>query len=283
MNSEEWEKYYRQYGNPDHIPHYPDWPNHPHADWPHWRGHRWNDTEPAHEVPWDWDCCRPDESDCICVTSADADLWNSYSGLSALTGFEPDMIASAVSAYSALPDMKPIQDMYYDVSANSAVWNSAGYVPNVYENLSILFSAVNEKADASALSSFHVWTDSQKIAWEQGIPGDYSGTIYGDGTFDRPLRIHKNLAMAAMLVADATNNYSETLISRNDYNNITGDINELNRQVNNNQINISENRYLIELLINGMGSGYSGLKWVRGPVSMDVSRAHPDTMYYWQS
>ena len=282
MKREEWNRYYRSYG-PDGIPHYPDWPNQPHADWPHWRGYQWNDTEPAMEVPWDVNCCRPDDSDCICVTSGDAERWNSYSALSGLTAFDPDMIASAVSAYKDLPDLEHYEDLLFDVSANSGIWNSAGYVPNIYENLSAMCNAINEKVDLSAVSSFHVWTDSQKFAWEQGIPGDYSGTLYGDGTFDRPLRVHKNIAIASMLVAEATDNYQLPLVKTEDVDNIVSSVNVLNTKIETNATNIQRNTELIEMLLNGYTPTGTDLAWKHQEVTLEESKRTPRIMYYWTS
>ena len=161
MTEQEWmDMYYRHYG-PDNVPHFPDWPNMPHADWPRWGWRRWNDSEPAHEVPWDYDCCNHGESDCICVTSADADLWNSYSSLSGLLAFNPDDLSAA------LANADTIEDLSGFVSANSGIWLSAGYVPNIYENISALYDALNDKVDysamESAMSSYHVWTDSEVL------------------------------------------------------------------------------------------------------------------------
>lgn len=214
MTEQEWmDMYYRHYG-PDNVPHFPDWPNMPHADWPRWGWRRWNDSEPAHEVPWDYDCCNHGESDCICVTSADADLWNSYSSLSGLLAFNPDDLSAA------LANADTIEDLSGFVSANSGIWLSAGYVPNIYENISALYDALNDKVDysamESAMSSYHVWTDSEVMAYDAGRYGDFSGTLIGIGTYERPLRVSKYIAKAVAAVEEATNNYTIPLAAKFD-------------------------------------------------------------------
>ena len=202
------------YDNPSHVPHFPDWPNVPYADWPRTRFHRWNDSEPANVQPWWQDCCEPYDNPCVCVTSADVDLWNSYSGLSGLTAFDPETISAAVSSYSSisaqLEQFSGWDDLKYGydvLSANSGMWNSAGYIPNIYENLSALASG---KLDVTAS---RVWTDSLKLSHEAGIFGDFSGTIVGDGTYERPLRVSKEIAKAIGIIDDATNGFQTGLVN----------------------------------------------------------------------
>lgn len=203
--------------SPDNIPHYPDWPYAPHADWPHGYSRRWNDTEPAHVVPYPVDCCYPGESDCICVTSADMTLWNSYSGLSGLTAFDPETLSAIYEKVEDMDDYSAVRDTYYTVSANSAIWNSAAYVPNIYENLSALYDNINLKADYSAISAYcdigehndgtmgrndlKIWSDSLKDYY-YGDRAPHDMTIVGDGSFERPLRVGRDIVIGAMAVND---------------------------------------------------------------------------------
>ena len=281
MTEQEWmDMYYRHYG-PDNVPHFPDWPNMPHADWPRWGWRRWNDSEPAHEVPWDYDCCNHGESDCICVTSADADLWNSYSSLSGLLAFNPDDLSAA------LANADTIEDLSGFVSANSGIWLSAGYVPNIYENISALYDGLNDKADASAvsaaLSSYHVWTDSEKLAHEAGYYGDFSGTIIGIGTYERPLRVSKYVSEAVELICEACKDKNDPLANMSDINKLQKDVSAVNDSLNNLGAGVSENRELIEMLINRIhGGGSENLPWwINKRVSLEESKDAQNTFYYW--
>lgn len=241
--------------DPSHIPHFPDWPNVPYADWPRTRFHRWNDSEPANVQPWWQDCCEPYENPCVCVTSADVDLWNSYSGLSGLTALNPNDISAALSAYddlsARLDQMSGYEDLEYGyalMSANSGIWNSAGYVPNIYENLSALASG---KLDASAV---HVWTDSEKIAYDTGAYGNYSGTLVGIGTYERPLRASMYLMSAVASVDIATSGYKVKLANLVHYDEIKKDIDALNKKVTAISGDVSENRRLLEWILDHMNN-----------------------------
>lgn len=238
--------------DPSHIPHFPDWPNVPYADWPRTRFHRWNDSEPANVQPWWQDCCNPYENPCVCVTSADVDLWNSYSGLSGLTAFDASALSAAFSALDDMYDYSALREGYYTMSANSAVWNSAGYVPNIYDNLSALYDYLNDKADYSAFSAFHVWTDSEKMAKEAGAYGDYSGTMVGLGTYERPLRVSQYVIKAVAAVDIATSGYNTKLANVDAYDKLQKDIDVLNRKIDAVSATVDNNRMLIEWILNHM-------------------------------
>lgn len=281
MTEQEWmDMYYRHYG-PDNVPHFPDWPNMPHADWPRWGWRRWNDSEPAHEVPWDYDCCNHGESDCICVTSADADLWNSYSSLSGLLAFNPDDLSAA------LANADTIEDLSGFVSANSGIWLSAGYVPNIYENISALYDALNDKVDYSAMESamlsYHVWTDSEVMAYDAGRYGDFSGTLIGIGTYERPLRVSKYIAKAVAAVEEATNNYTIPLASADSVDKLQGQITQLNGKINRAFSGIQVNHDNIEMLAN-LSAKFNDEHhppMYNYKVSLEESRSTPDNIYYW--
>ena len=281
MTEQEWmDMYYRHYG-PDNVPHFPDWPNMPHADWPRWGWRRWNDSEPAHEVPWDYDCCNHGESDCICVTSADADLWNSYSSLSGLLAFNPDDLSAA------LANADTIEDLSGFVSANSGIWLSAGYVPNIYENISALYDALNDKVDfsamESAMSSYHVWTDSEVMAHDAGRYGDFSGTLVGIGTYERPLRVSKYISQAVAAVEEATNGFTSPLASGVSIDGLQEQISKVNSELDNAKTEIKINHDDIQFLANLSGAFKDELhpEMDNKKVSLEESLGTPSIMYYW--
>lgn len=123
----------------------PDWPGPGyHPDWPHYRhSYYWNDSEYAHNIPFDEDCCPDYPDDCVCVTSGDVNKWNSYSALYDL---------SAVSALSAVSGLKvdAINGVISTVEDNIDIWSSAAYVPTLSANIDLLFSAINDKLDITA-------------------------------------------------------------------------------------------------------------------------------------
>ena len=268
--------------DPSHIPHYPDWPNMPYADWPRSRFHRWNDSEPANVQPWWNDCCDDTQNPCVCVTSADVDRWNTYSSLSGLVDFDASGIsaglASALSALDNMQDYDQIRDCYYTVSANSAVWNSAGYVPNIYDNLSAIYDSLNTKLSG-------VWTDSRKMAHEAGIYGDYNGTIVGDGSYERPLRVGPEIAKAAATVEIATKGFQTGLVNQEQVSAVQRDINTLADNVDYVAGEASGNRVLIEWILNHLSGEYHwadlSAGWRKGPVSKETSKANPEVFYYW--
>lgn len=239
--------------SPDNIPHYPDWPYAPHADWPHGYSRRWNDTEPAHVVPYPVDCCYPGESDCICVTSADMTLWNSYSGLSGLTAFDPETLSAIYEKVEDMDDYSAVRDTYYTVSANSAIWNSAAYVPNIYENLSALYDNINLKADYSAISAYcdigkhndgtmgrndlKIWSDSLKDYY-YGDRAPHDMTIVGDGSFDRPFRVGRDIVMGAMAVNDVI--HSGGLVSQLELSDVKKSISANDSHIRKNTSEIAE-------------------------------------------
>lgn len=271
------------YDNPSHVPHFPDWPNVPYADWPRTRFHRWNDSEPANVQPWWQDCCEPYDNPCVCVTSADVDLWNSYSGLSGLTAFDPETISAAVSSYSSisaqLEQFSGWDDLKYGydiLSANSGMWNSAGYIPNIYENLSALASG---KLDVTAS---RVWTDSLKLSHEAGIFGDFSGTIVGDGTYERPLRVSKEIAKAIGIIDDATNGFQTGLVNTDTFIKEINNFSAMYYQAVKAANEVSGNRELIEWILNHLHGKDSSANWIHSAVSIEASRKNPMYFYYWE-
>lgn len=133
---------------PRYYPYHPEWPA------GYWG---WNDTEPASVGP--WGCCPPHPiDDCICVTSADIDRWNSMSALSALSGIDLNVL-SGISGMN-LPYSATLWNSCYEtVYSNSATWESAQYIPEMSAWTSAAFDTLTK--DIWELSSHRneVWTD----------------------------------------------------------------------------------------------------------------------------
>lgn len=132
------------------------------------------------------------------------------------------------------------------------MWNSAGYVPNIYDNISALYDYLNDKADYSAFSSFHVWTDSEKARVEAGAYGDYSGTMVGMGTYERPLRVSPYVIRAVAEVDLATSGYITKLANIDAYDKLQKDIDQLNKQIRSMSATIGEQNRLIEWILDNM-------------------------------
>lgn len=255
---------------PENIPHYHAWPYAPHSDWPHGHGHRWNDSEPAANVPFDRSCCRnEDESDCLCITQDQVDEWNSYSGLSGLTAFNADIINSALSAIADMSDYDKVREGAYTVYDNSAIWNSAGYVPNIYDNLSALYSAVNNKIDVSSWSALQrVYTNSAQIV--------------GIGTEERPLRLSKDIMKTLAAVNLGTNDGTVGLANQNDIAVVNNEISAINLKIHRQGHQISAMDTKVEILWNERQPAAKE-KWVHEEVTTVKSQKYPDTFFYWDS
>lgn len=273
--------------DPSHIPHFPDWPNVPYADWPRTRFHRWNDSEPANVQPWWQDCCEPYDNPCVCVTSADVDLWNSYSGLSGLTGFDPETISAAVSSYSSISaqfdQLSGWDDLKYGydvLSANSGMWNSAGYVPGIFSAISALD---DKKLDVSAS---RVWTDSLKSQAEFGYYGPFEGTIDGDGSYDRPLRVSTAVARGMATVMEATDHFNIPLANKDDIDKITANYWDLSGIWTKTDHLAHQNQDLIEWILNHLSGEWHwadlASAWVHKAVTRQQSSADPERFYYWE-
>ena len=280
--------------SPDNIPHYPEWPDIPHADWPHGFNRRWNDTERACVTPYDADCCHHGDSDCLCVTSADMDLWNSYSGLSGLTAFDAESLSAIYEKVSEMDEYSAVLDGYYDMSANSAIWNSAAYVPNIYENLSAVYDSLADKADYSAISAYcdigkhpdgtegdgslKVWTDSL-VDYYYGDRTPHDMTIVGDGSLNRPLRVGKDIVNAAMAVMMATS--ASRLANQDDLSAVRNDINANSRNIAANSSDIRRIYEMIRIIENG-GSTELPLRCIKTTRERLIpdSIQDPDNLYY---
>lgn len=124
--------------------------------------HRWyTDVEPAYEKPAECDCHFPPVPDnCVCVTEEDANNWNgAYNIISAVSaGLDIQAITSAASLLTSADFWNQV---YTEVSANSALWNT--------------LPAVSAKLAETA--QYAVWLASTLSA--NGVKHD--DTLSGDG------------------------------------------------------------------------------------------------------
>ena len=175
-------------------------------------------------------------------------------------------------------DYDQVRDCYYTVSANSGVWNSAAYVPNIYDNISALYSGLNTKLSG-------VWTDSRKIAHDTGAYGEFEGTIVGDGSYDRPLRVGPDIAKAAATVDLATDHFKKGLVNEDMVSAVQRDITTLADNVDYVANEVSGNRALIEWILNHLSGEWHwadlSAGWRKGPVSKEESIANSGVFYYW--
>lgn len=148
------------YNYPPHVPIHPG---------------RWNDTEHAW-IPFPGQHCCPDEqSECLCITSADTSKWDSvYNTVSSNSaGWGGDVAINSADW----------QSTFYTVSANSAVWNSA-----------------NELLDLTSLSARWESAYNAVVACNDLIE-TYSGQnklytkdpITGNGTQENPITLREDV------------------------------------------------------------------------------------------
>lgn len=255
---------------PDNIPHHEP-PFVPHADWPHNIHPRWNDSEPAIVQPWWNDCCNHEEDDCICVTSADYERWNTLVDLSALSAFNPEDISAALSAYERLDNYSALEDAAGCVSANSGIWNSAGYVPDIYETLSAMNDILAQKYDVSAWSG--IYTNNAEIQ--------------GTGTVERPLHLSPAVRDILWTVSGSLESgYKAGLVNDQDYVNLRNQIDNLGSKNTVQDMALSAIYDMLKILAGDLTAAeqkvddYTRL-WVYEPVA--GRRTDPKTFYYWDS
>lgn len=255
---------------PDNIPHHEP-PFVPHADWPHNIHPRWNDSEPAIVQPWWNDCCNHEEDDCICVTSADYERWNTLVDLSALSAFNPEDISAALSAYEKLDNYSALEDAAGCVSANSGIWNSAGYVPDIYETLSAMNDILAQKYDTSSWSG--IYTNNAEIQ--------------GYGTVERPLHLSPAVRDILYTVSGSLESgYKAGLVNAQDYVNIRNQLDNLGSKNTIQDMALSAIYDMLKILAGDLTAAeqkvddYTRL-WVCEPV--ESQRTDPKTFYYWDS
>lgn len=157
---------------PRYWPYWPQWP----AGW-----HGWNDTEPASVGS--WGCCPPPHpDDCVCVTQQDIDNWNNISAVSALSGLDLSPLSS-ISGMD-LPYSATLWNSCYDtVYENSAVWNSAMYIPDLYDNFDALSAWTVDKIDELSSNQGKVYIDQSQSPY----------SLEGEGTEEYPLAFNSTV------------------------------------------------------------------------------------------
>lgn len=258
------------YNNPDFIPSYEEWPNtYRHDDWPRGRGHMWNDTESSCVGRFDHECCNDDyPEDCVCVTSADAMRWNNYSAFNYLSGFN----TSSFSALSAI-DVDALSAVMSAVGENSDIWTSAIYVPNIYDNLDLIFSALNDKANRSEIGK-GIYVHSDYFA--------------GNGTENSVLRLSTEVRTLLAMIETSLSGYGP-LITSDNMTTLKKDINTLRDSDVNLSASLETAWEMIRLLANGSPTptptpGSSNFKEIPAGTSIEdaiiTSKANPDVFYY---
>ena len=167
-----------------------------------------NDTEPAFNVPYPVDCCDHDDSECVCVTDEDILRWDTaFNTVSGLSGFDPVLLSAAMENLADMDKYASVADTVIDYSAT---WLSAGYVPQLFSAFDELSAKYNELAAQEYLplsavdnyldphnAHFRVWSDS--IAFNNEFGASWrNGTIVGDGTKERPLRVNPDVLFPAV-------------------------------------------------------------------------------------
>ena len=178
MNNEDFELHphypppHKDGAYPRYWPYWPQWP----AGW-----HGWNDTEPASVGP--WGCCPPPHpDDCVCVTQQDIDNWNNISAVSALSGIDLSPLSS-ISGMD-LPYSATLWNSCYDtVYENSAVWNSAMYVPDLYANFDALSAYTADSINFLSAHEGYVTVDRDFRPYN----------IEGEGTSAYPLALNPHV------------------------------------------------------------------------------------------
>ena len=137
--------------------------------------------------------------------------------------------------------------------------NSSPEVAQVLFNA--LYDYANEKADLSAVSAFYdekgklkIWTDSEKARVEHGAYGNYSGTMVGVGSFERPLRVSQYVIDAIASVDLATSGYKTKLANVDAYDDLQKDIAALNNKIDAVSAKVDNNTMLIEWILNHMNN-----------------------------
>lgn len=245
-------------------PYGPDWPDaNFHPDWPHYRHmHHWNDTEPAAVVPWPEECCPQPSDDCMCVTSGDIQMWNTISAVSAFAKIDVDGL-SGLSALSGISKLIPMAEA---VDAYSGIWMSAGYVPNIYEDIYELSARVDTKAPLS---------------------GEYLQQVYSDpyffdgkGTEKSTLKPSRDLENTMIMVSACTDNFTKALVNTDMCDVVKEDIKALEERT-------AANQWAIQTLSNRIdhmgGGGGKSTDWTNSAVSLEESKKHSDVFYYYDS
>lgn len=248
--------------NSSHNPYGPDWPDaNYHPDWPHHKHmHHWNDTEPAAVVPWYDDCCPEPSDDCVCVTENDINLWNTISAVSAFSAINIDNL-SGLSALSGISEILP---MVSAVNEYSAVWMSAEYIPDIYNDISAMSAKIDTKAPLSGEYLQKVYSDPEYFS--------------GAGTIKSVLRPSVELAKTVDFVVSGTENFKYDLVNKKECEQVFKRLNEHTDE-------LIKYNWKITTLEEDVAKLKSESKnsWVNNKVTLEESKSEPDIFYFYDS
>lgn len=252
---------------PHHNPYGPEWPDaHCHPDWPHYRHmHHWNDTEPAAVVPWHDECCPEPSDDCVCVTSGDVLMWNKISGVSALADINIDGL-SGLSALSGISELLPAVSA---VNAYSAIWMSAEYVPDIYDDIAAMSAKIDTKAPLSAEYLQRVYADERYFN--------------GAGTMKSVLRLSEDMEAAYAIVYESSDKFTKMLVN-------TDKCDEFQNAMEGMYSELSTKLTTVDWSINDLYNKIKDLptptatnNWENKKVSLNESKKNPNLFYYYDS
>ena len=179
------------------------------------------------------------------------------SGLSALYAFNPDDISAALSAYEMLGNYSALEDVAGCVSANSGLWNSAGYVPDIYSALSALDDKINTKI--SGIST-------------------YPEEIQGIGTLERPLHLSNSVRELLYHVRDSLDGgcASGGLANSQDLAGLIKDIGQLGSK------NVAQDMALSAIydMLKGMGKTFKDMNVEFSGMRDDIFGMHQEIVDY---
>lgn len=172
-----------------------------------------SDLEPAFVVKPHEPCCPDDAEECVCVTSGDVEKWNETAEyFSALSGITPEDIENIENALSALTSAdkwnsaydavitsaNAWNETYETVCANSGLWNNTSAIPEIEDNVEIIFSSIsaieNNKQDK-------IYFDNEMTV----------GSITGDGSQGKPYGVRGWQTYANL--RDTVSNIADHIVS----------------------------------------------------------------------
>lgn len=182
--------------------------------------------------------------------------------LSALSAFNPDDISAALSAYEMLGNYSALEDVAGCVSANSGLWNSAGYVPSIYSALSGLQDEINKKMYTSSWSGISAYPEE----------------IQGLGTSERPLHFSNSVRELLYHVRDSLDGgcASGGLANSQDLAGLIKDIGQLGSK------NVAQDMALSAIydMLKGMGKTFKDMNVEFSGMRDEISGMHEEIVDY---
>lgn len=293
---------YNDYREPDWQPghHYP----YPDGRHPMHPGHPWNDTEPAANIePW----CPPHPiDDCVCVTPADVDKWNSVSAISAVTGLNFDAIEELTELDIPL-SAEYWNSTYETVNSHSAHWEYAEDIPEFSATTSAHFDTIEDyiyDLSAKMLNKVHVngvYLDedyAMELYNKTFVHNpNYPYALQGHGTIKSPLELNDHVADLLYYLEFGKAREKEQginpgrdvvpkvppFITSEVYDRWEANFTELQRMYNSNTSQLVELAGLVKSLLSLIQGGDGKIVWENKSVTIPDSKKNPDVFYYWSS